>query len=246
MALKRSELETSRARHGGVGWSEASRRLLPTASELIRSSPRRLVAGIAATLALLVGAIWLASAPGGARGLPSSRADLGVSATAGALPADDSEALPAGGELWVHVAGSVANPGVYALAPASRVKDAVAAAGGPSADAEISAVNLAAEIADGEQVFVPSRSDPGATGAGSSVPGPSGGNGQKSGSQKININKADTTQLEALPGVGPATAEKIIAFRKTNGPFRSVEELQRVDGIGEAKLRQLAPHVAVS
>lgn len=246
MALKRSDLDMSCGQRGDVDRREARRGFFPAASDLLRASPRRLAAGIAATLALLVGAIWLASAPGGARGMPSSRADLGVSETAGSLPADNSEAMPAAGELWVHVAGSVVNPGVYALAPGSRVKDAVAAAGGPSADSEISSVNLAAEISDGEQVFVPSKNDPGATGSAPSAPGSRGGSGQKSGSQKVNINKADATQLEALPGVGPSTAEKIIAFRKTNGPFKSVEELQRVDGIGEAKLRQLVPHVTVS
>lgn len=246
MALKRSDLEKSGGRQVGVDPSDAGRGGYLVVRDLLRSSPRRLVAGVAATLALLVGAIWLASAPGGARGLPSSRADLGVSETAGTLTAVNSGSVPVAGELWVHVAGSVVNPGVYALAPGSRVKDAVGAAGGPSADAEISAVNLAAEIADGEQVFVPSRNDPAATGATSPSPGSSGGNGQKSGSQKVNINKADAAQLDTLPGIGPSTAEKIIAFRVTNGPFKSVEELQRVDGIGDAKFKQLAQHVTVS
>lgn len=246
MALKRKDLEESSGRQAATNPIDTGRGICLGARDLFRSSPWRLAAGVAVTLALLAGTIWLASAPSGAKGMPSSRADLGVSESAGTLSGTSPVSIATAGELWVHVAGAVLHPGVFSLAPGSRVKDAVAAAGGPNADAEISGVNLAAEVADGEQVFVPSRSNPGATGATSSSPGSNGGNGQKSGSQKVNINKADAAQLDTLPGIGPSTAEKIIAYRVINGPFKSVEDLQRVDGIGAAKFNQLAPHVTVS
>ncbi|RIK09116.1 MAG: hypothetical protein DCC49_07405 [Acidobacteria bacterium] len=171
MALKREELGGIAGRSSDADLNPAGAGAGRVALDLLHSSPKRIGVGLVVTLVLLVGAIWLASAPGGARGVPSSRGDLGVSETAGTLPGTSSEASSAVGEAWVHVAGAVANPGVYALAPGSRVNDALAAAGGPSADAEIAAVNLAAEIADGEQIFVPSRSSPDATGAGSSTVG---------------------------------------------------------------------------
>lgn len=212
----------------------------------IERSPRRVMWGVISIVAVIAGAIWLASAPGGARGLPSSRADLGVSQTSGSLPVAVEVPPISGPQIWVHVAGSVVSPGVYSIEASSRVKDAVAAAGGPTGDAELGAINLAAAVSDGDQVYVPSRTDPASGGAPQAQPGANKGAPAKPGSAKVNINKADAAQLETLPGVGPSTAEKIVAYRKANGPFRSVDELTRVSGIGEAKLSQMAPHIAVS
>ena len=130
-------------------------------------------------------------------------------------------------ELVVHVVGAVVRPGVVRLPEFSRVEDALAQAGGPTAEAQLSGVNLAREIFDGEQIVVPVW--------GEEVSATSG-----SGSGLVSLSRADQAALETLPRVGPATAERIIAWRESNGPFRSVEDLLAVSGIGPATLEGLA------
>lgn len=132
------------------------------------------------------------------------------------------------GELVVDVAGAVARPGLYHLARGSRVADAVARAGGLTRKAERTAVNLAAPLADGEQVLVAARGAGGgapATGAAAASP--------------ISLSAATAEQLDTLPGVGPVTAAKIVAYRETNGPFTSVEALDAIPGIGPARIADL-------
>ena len=135
--------------------------------------------------------------------------------------------------VTIHVVGEVRHPGVYELAGGSRARDAVDAAGGLLGDAEQSAVNLARVVADGEQIVVPRQGEdaPAASGAGAAGTAPSTG--------KVNLNTATAEQLDALPGVGPSTAGKIVADREANGPFRSVDDLMRVSGIGPAKFEAL-------
>lgn len=143
----------------------------------------------------------------------------------------------------VHVVGAVRRPGVYVLDSGARVVDAVRAAGGLLGDALESAVNMARPVVDGEQIAVPDKDDPNAVDtAASSGPGatsPSGGNGSAPGAAPIDLNSADAAALDTLPGVGPSTAQKIVADREANGPFASVEDLGRVSGIGPKKLEQL-------
>jgi competence protein ComEA len=133
--------------------------------------------------------------------------------------------------LVIDVAGAVRRPGLYRLRSGSRIDDAIAAAGGPTGKAQLDAVNLAAPIADGEQVVVPGR---GAAGAAASPPAAG-----SSPTAPLDLNTATPEQLDALPGIGPVTAQKILDYRQAHGPFHSVAELEGVPGIGPARLAQL-------
>jgi competence protein ComEA len=133
-------------------------------------------------------------------------------------------------KLVVDVAGAVRRPGLHELAPGTRIADAVAAAGGATAKADITAVNLAAPIADGEQIVVPARGS-GAAGA-SSGAGPSP-------TAPLDLNSASLEQLDTLPGIGPTTAQKILDYRQAHGSFHSVAELDAVPGIGQGRIEQL-------
>jgi competence protein ComEA len=137
--------------------------------------------------------------------------------------------------LFVNVVGAVRRPGLYRLKDGSRVADAVSRAGGPTPKAQIELVNLAARIADGEQIVVPRRglASPSATASGGGVvAGP------------VHLNSATLEQLDALPGVGPMTAQKIVDYRQQHGAFGSVDELDAISGIGPARLDQLRDLVA--
>ena len=157
---------------------------------------------------------------------------------AGAVPPPDGQA---GGEVVVHVAGAVAAPGVQRLPLGSRVVDAVDAAGGAGPDADLGRINLAAALTDGQQVYVLRLGETAPVPPGGAVAGAggSGGTGAVAGIDLIDVNTASATQLEELPGVGPATAAAIIAHREQHGPFASVDDLLDVRGIGEAKLDAL-------
>lgn len=149
------------------------------------------------------------------------------------------------GRLIVHVVGAVAQPGVLQLRGGARVVDAIKAAGGATPDADLARINLAAPVSDGERIAVPNANgetpalDPGAVSGGTSA-----GSSPTPGAP-VNVNTADVEQLDALPGIGPATAAAIIADRDANGPFASVDDLSRVRGIGPAKLEQLRPLVVL-
>ncbi len=134
--------------------------------------------------------------------------------------------------LVVDVVGAVHRPGLYRLREGTRIADAVAQAGGASPKAALALVNLAAPLADGEQVVVPAR---GAAGAVAASPPAAGA----SPAAPLDLNTATAEQLDALPGIGPATAAKIIDFRQTHGAFHSVDELDAVPGIGPARIAQL-------
>ena len=149
----------------------------------------------------------------------------------------------------VHAAGAVVVPGVYRLADPTRVTDVVAAAGGLTGDADPDVLNLAARVGDGERVFVPRRGQAppevivGTTGSGSST---GSATGAVAGSlAAVDLNAATATQLDALPGIGPAIAERIIEARTRVGRFRSVNQLLDVPGIGEAKFSSLKTRVRV-
>jgi competence protein ComEA len=190
----------------------------------------------------MTAALGPAAAEGGQGGPGSGPGDGG----AAALPVASSSTVPAG-PLVVHVAGAVVRPGVVTVPGGSRVADALAAAGGLRTDADPDRLNLAAVLRDGERVAVPVAGQPApalAEGGGGSSGGPGGSGGDKV-VGTVDLNTATGAELEGLPGVGPSTAAAIVEHRTSSGPFRSVEDLLDVRGIGDAKLEQLRAHVTV-
>jgi len=163
----------------------------------------------------------------------------------GGAPGAPGSTASGDAELFVHVSGAVEEPGLYALTEGARVMDAVAAAGGLADDGAAEGVNLARPVTDGEQIVVPTEEQIEAggtagaagTGAGSLGTGDAGG--------VIDLNAADATQLETLPGIGPALAGRIVAWREENGGFSSVDDLLAVSGIGEKVLAGLRDAVLV-
>ena len=179
---------------------------------------RRLLAALA--LALVAGVLVLRQHGGGAAATPLA---------GGAGPAAARLRGRAARPIVVDVVGAVREPGLYHLADGARVADAVAQAGGLSRRADRSAVNLAARVADGQQVVVAARGSPGAAAAAGSGAGRRPARPSRSARRRVE-------QLDTLPGIGPVTAEKIVAFRQEHGPFTSVEGLDAIPGIGPARL----------
>jgi competence protein ComEA len=132
--------------------------------------------------------------------------------------------------ILVHVAGAVVNRGVYDLPLGSRVIDAIEAAGGGTDAANIHALNLAALLRDEDYIYVPTMEEETIM---------SGVNAVANNTGKINLNRASKEELETLPGIGPALASRIITYRETNGPFRRVDELKKVSGIGDVRFEEL-------
>ena len=151
-----------------------------------------------------------------------------------------SAAAPSGGGdgragLYVHVAGAVRRPGLVRLPAGARVAEAVLRAGGPDRKADLTGVNLAAQVEDGQQVVVPTAGAvPGGTGGTAGVSGTAG-----AGVVKPSLGSATVEQLDEIDGIGPTLAERIVEYRAENGGFSSLDELQDVDGIGEKRLETL-------
>ena len=152
-----------------------------------------------------------------------------------AAPLDAAPPVPATETLVVHVAGAVARPGLVEVTAGSRVADAVAAAGGAVASADLDRINLALPVADADHVHIPAEGEP-AVSLGPETAIEEG---------PIDLNRADQAALDELPGVGPATAAAIVAHREEHGPFTSVTSLQEVPGIGPAKLERLRDLVTI-
>lgn len=147
-------------------------------------------------------------------------------------PVPFSVAPPRAGDvsITVHVSGAVRHPGLVEVPPDARVADAVVAAGGAAPDADLAALNLAGRLVDGARIVVPDRVGP-TEGGGASGP--------------IRVNEATVDELEAIPGVGPVLAGRIVDHRESHGPFAVVEDLLDVPGIGEGKLAAIREDVAV-
>ena len=214
--------------------------------------PRRVLSGAAVALLLLVAGLFMF--------LPSPEPlETTIPTAAGtavSISPSPADAIPV--TVKVHVAGAVRNPGVYELSSTQRVVDAVRAAGGATAAADLESINLAQTIVDTEQIYVPvrvrrtpaparrpePRLRPKRTSAVTSVP-VTAGSPVSTVPSKVNINTATASQLDELPGVGPSTANRIIAYRQSKGPFSKVEDLLNVPGIGPAKLDAMRPMVTV-
>jgi len=166
----------------------------------------------------------------------SSAAPQAPSATPAPSGAEPIAAAPPAGRLVVDVTGAVRRPGVYRLPAGARVQEALRRAGGATRKADAAAVNLAAKVADGQQILVPERAP--AVGAAPSVAGVG-----TAPAAPLSLNSATADQLDQLDGVGPATAAKIIAWRTANGGFSSIDDLGQVAGIGPKKLEALRPQV---
>ena len=203
--------------------------------------PARLAVATISAVAVLAGGYWIVQAP------PPSGASESPAGTPGHLERSDRAAVPlvslvgappmsVPSTVVVHVAGAVADPGLHELPPGSRVADAVVAAGGPSADANLDALNLAAPLADGQRLHVPREGEPVESIDGPMVTAPP---------PPVDLNRATTVELETLPGVGPTIATAIVDDRTRHGAFASVDELVRVRGIGPAKLEVIRPLVTV-
>jgi competence protein ComEA len=154
------------------------------------------------------------------------------------------ELLPAPTQppLVVHVIGAVPRPGVYEFAEGSRVEDAIQAAGGLLAQAEVSFINLAAPLEDGQQLDIPFKDGAPPSGPFSEEPLATQNANQ---SELININEASLDELDTLPGIGPTTAEKIIEYRELNGPFQNIEDIMNVSGIGPATFEEIEDLITV-
>lgn len=205
-------------------------------AEAVRARPAAFGIAAAAIAVAIVAGVRLA--PAGETfaleqgGGSTAAAEDGAAAEVGAQVPEE----PA--TVFVHVSGAVVSPGLYELAEGSRVAAAIEAAGGFAEGASVDGVNLARVVADGEQIVVP---DAVAENAASASPGTEAAGA----SSLVNINTADADELDALPGVGPSTAEKIIADREANGPFQTPEDLKRVSGIGDKKYAEIEPHICV-
>lgn len=223
-------------------------------------SPRALVLVALIVLAVVIwGVSQFSAAP---RSEPVAQVSAPASGTAqgsgqGAESAHPTPQPSQATEVRVHVAGAVNNPGVYTLPANGRAVDAIAAASGAATDADLDRVNLAGELTDGMQLYVPRRGEtaapapiqPNTAQGGGSQPQrtltPSGGTGTPAASAPVNINTATAEQLQSLPRIGPAMAQRIITWREAHGGFRSVDELDAVPGIGPTLLETLRPLVTV-
>ena len=206
---------------------------------------RRIITSAVAFVLVAVGAWWVVR-------VPPVPVESGIAFTGTSLVRDQSSSSGAGPVLSlnivVHVAGEVNKPGVYTLPNSARMIDAVTAAGGATARADLEVINLATPLTDSSQIYVPAkgaaarptfaRPQPGVNGIASTPDTPSA-------SGIVNINRASVTELDALPGVGPSTAQAIVDYRSANGPFGSPEDLLNVKGIGPAKFEVMRKLVGV-
>ena len=173
--------------------------------------------------------------------------EISKSASSSATTEPDDSEEAGKNPVYVHVTGEVSNPGLVELEAGSRVADAVNAAGGFTQDAEVSSVNLARVLSDGEQVVIArhvEQVEPQVS-AGQATGQVAAGSSSGTASGLVNINTASESELMSLPGIGEVTASKIVADRQANGAFKTIDELKRVSGIGDKKFESLSALICV-
>lgn len=207
-------------------WWGVTRRAAVTAAVVV------LCAGAAG-----VGAWTLAPTPAPVHVPEQVLAGAGDPLPAGAAGPTGGGEGPGPETVFVHVAGEVTEPGLIELPAGSRIADALEHAGGPAAGADLAAINLAAVVADGEQIYVPAP--------GEQPPAAAAGAADGGGPATVNVNTASAEELQQLPGIGPVLAGRIANHREENGRFAAVEDLQSVPGIGPALMAQLRTEVTV-
>ncbi len=144
-------------------------------------------------------------------------------------------------EIIIHISGAVKNPGILKMDSSKRIVDAVELAGGATNDADLDRVNLAAKLHDEEKVYIPKF---GEENSNNLVPTTSSVNSNHNGTEKININSADSSELQKIPGIGEKTAQKIIDYR-SNNPFSSIEDIKNIDGIGDKKFESMKEYISI-
>jgi competence protein ComEA len=207
--------------------------------ELSRQRFSRIHVGVVSTLLILglITAGWLLlRARPVAVASPGDMVNTSAPAMASVTPSRK------GAKIVVHIFGAVRHPGLVRLRENSRVQDAIDAAGGLTDRADPGELNLAQMLNDGQQVLIGTRSDPAGEVRDQSGSGTAEG---PSATGALDLNRADQSQLEELPSVGPVTAQAILTWRQQHGQFSRIEELQEVDGIGPKTYAQIAPHVRV-
>jgi competence protein ComEA len=205
-------------------------------------SRRQIYAYVAvAALVLAVGARYVvfprSAGPAGGEPLVLTAPSPSSASSAAAFASPSAEA-----DVVVYVCGAVKSPGVVRVPADARVADALALAGGPAARAELAAVNLAAKVVDGQQIMVPER---GAAPVAASGAAASTGGAVAVPGAPVNINTASLEELDGLDGVGPATAQKIIDYRTASGPFKTIDDIKNVSGIGDAKFAAMKDSITV-
>ena len=169
---------------------------------------------------------------------------------------DKEKETQGGGKIFIDIAGEVKNPGVYEVTSDSRIFEAIEKAGGLTEKADTTNVNQAETVKDGQKISIPKKgataqSSGGSGGESSQTTSAPASNVQTSAGTdpasgtKININSADSSQLQTINGIGPSTAEKIIRYRTSKGAFKSIDDLKKVNGIGDKKLEKLRPYVTI-
>jgi competence protein ComEA len=213
---------------------------------VVEHSRGQLIAYGVAALLLVAAAVKLLSA--GGRG-PSASAPVRIDRAGGGALEGRPRGAPGGG-VYVHVAGAVRRPGLYRVPRGSRIATALERAGGPTRRAELSAVNLAAQVQDGQQVLVPRAGAAGGMAApgsattaapagGGAAPGGAGAAPGGQAGAKISLATATVEQLDGIDGIGPTLAKRIVEYRDAHGGFRSIEQLREVEGIGEKRFETL-------
>jgi len=189
----------------------------------------------------------LAGAASTEEALPGGSAGESAGTAADADAAGSAEPAASGaGTVVVHVAGAVQSPGVVQLPAGSRVHEAINHAGGATPDADLNRLNLALVLEDAQKIHVPRQGeDAPAAQDQPGIPGPAGGEAEPPAGSKVNLNTAGVAELDALPKVGPVLAQRIVDWREEHGAFKSVEELDAVDGVGPKMLESLLPLVTV-